>query len=244
MFHLCALVVGLVGFASATSEWMNELDDAALSLLQLRAQKHSEEGTDADECRACFQKHERGIIPVGVGFCPLFEKWGAKFTNVCRVGPSFGEAIEKCDRPVIANEANPTPDCDSLDPTGGGDAAGAVGDPHMTTNTGSRFDMQLIQSPSEEDPKVVKDCKFCFMEMAFSIKKGKGAGFCGLNSKCLPGTPGKSAVEECGDQGIFADAANPNPDCDSLGQAPGGDAAGAVGDPHMTTNTGSRFDMH
>ena len=114
-------------------------DDEALSLIQLRAHKHNADQEPVDACKECFAVHRRGIFPLGVGFCPKFEKWGAVSTNVCKPGTGW-ESIDKCATPaVIANRENPVPDCDSLGTTGG-DAA-AIGDPHMTTNTGSRFDL-------------------------------------------------------------------------------------------------------
>ena len=184
MFRLFALV-GLVGLASATSEWMSEFDDEALSLMQLRTQKHShlhseEEGpvvTDS-QGRSCsgdlFQGRNKigpaDGVPIVRGNGILWFVLDGPFRKMV-LTDMFGTRLKGG---YIEKTTNPWLECVNMDhtascpgkwyeydmsiqnwqcgdaagepeapdaATGGGDVAGAVGDPHITTNTDSHFDL-------------------------------------------------------------------------------------------------------
>merc|ERR1719420_88187 len=144
----------------------------------------------------------------------------------------------------------------------GGDAAAAVGDPHMTTNSGKHYDLQLLQHDSER----------LFEEFAELMGQGPSHPVCGCNCNgdlednsdpgfqpcCLRAfgnrgfCPGpKSQMEgQCSRKnwGVSSDSclAEEKTGGDAAAaagdDAAGGDAAAAVGDPHMTTNSGKHYD--
>merc|ERR1719506_3416243 len=150
------------------------------------------------------------------------------------------------------------------EPEEAGETASAVGDPHMTTNTGKHYDYQVKPQLLQHRADKVDDDTFEDMFAADVMgQRPNPHPVCGCNcngdsqddsdpgfgSCCFRAFKGrrcpgpKSKMEgQCAQRrwGISADTCS----AEELPSEPeeAGETASAVGDPHMTTNSGKHYD--